>query len=71
MVFADERSRFLQVVKCTAQLGVLQEYRRLYPHRVDGMEMLSTALWHEQDAHALSALAHSLTTKVQYSIVSW
>ncbi|XP_042895804.1 cell division cycle protein 27 homolog isoform X2 [Parasteatoda tepidariorum] len=38
-----------------------EEVRRLEPHRVQGMEYYSTALWHLQKEVALSTLAQELT----------
>lgn len=39
---------------------LFQEVRRLEPHRLQGMEYYSTALWHLQQEVALSALAMEL-----------
>lgn len=40
---------------------VFSEVRRLECHRVEGMEIFSTTLWHLQKDVALSALAKDLT----------
>ena len=37
------------------------ELRQLEPHRLDGMELYSTVLWHLQREVQLSALAQELT----------
>ncbi|KAK6031923.1 tetratricopeptide repeat protein, partial [Ostertagia ostertagi] len=50
---------------------ILQKLRRLYPHRTEGMELLSTALWHLQDAHELSSLAQHLTTEARSRPQTW
>lgn len=50
---------------------LLESHHKRFPHKVDGMEMLSTALWQEQDTHALSALATSLTSRAKDRAESW
>uniref|UniRef100_W6ND95 Cell division cycle protein 27 homolog n=1 Tax=Haemonchus contortus TaxID=6289 RepID=W6ND95_HAECO len=50
---------------------ILQKLRKLYPHRTEGMELLSTALWHLQDAHELSSLAQHLTTEARSRPQTW
>ncbi|CAD6184234.1 unnamed protein product [Caenorhabditis auriculariae] len=41
------------------------------PYRVEGMELLSTALWHLQDSQTLSTLAQALTTESRDRPQSW
>uniref|UniRef100_A0A913I4T8 Cell division cycle protein 27 homolog n=1 Tax=Strongyloides stercoralis TaxID=6248 RepID=A0A913I4T8_STRER len=50
---------------------IFQTLRELYPHRLDGMEVLSTALWHLQDASKLSALANELVKENRTSAIAW
>ncbi|GMT00989.1 hypothetical protein PENTCL1PPCAC_23163 [Pristionchus entomophagus] len=50
---------------------LLESHHKRFPHKVDGMEMLSTALWQEQDTHSLSALATTLTTRAKDRAESW
>ncbi|ETN86109.1 tetratricopeptide repeat protein [Necator americanus] len=50
---------------------ILQKLRRMYPHRAEGMELLSTALWHLQDAHELSSLAQHLTREARSRPQTW
>ncbi|GFY62860.1 cell division cycle protein 27 homolog [Trichonephila inaurata madagascariensis] len=42
-------------------IALFEEVRRLEPHRLQGMEYYSTALWHLQKEVALSTLAQELT----------
>ncbi|KAJ1349821.1 TPR [Parelaphostrongylus tenuis] len=50
---------------------ILQRLRKMYPHRTEGMELLSTALWHLQDAHELSSLAQQLTAEARSRPQTW
>ncbi|VDL71421.1 unnamed protein product [Nippostrongylus brasiliensis] len=50
---------------------ILQKMRKMYPHRCEGMELLSTALWHLQDAHELSSLAQQLTADARSRPQTW
>ncbi|VDM65983.1 unnamed protein product, partial [Strongylus vulgaris] len=50
---------------------ILQKLRKMYPQRVEGMELLSTALWHLQDAHELSSLAQQLTVEARSRPQTW
>ncbi|GMR54096.1 hypothetical protein PMAYCL1PPCAC_24291 [Pristionchus mayeri] len=50
---------------------LLESHHKRFPYKVDGMEMLSTALWQEQDTHALSALATTLTSRAKDRAESW
>ncbi|GMT28946.1 hypothetical protein PFISCL1PPCAC_20243 [Pristionchus fissidentatus] len=63
----------IMVEKCdykSARL-LLESHRKRFPYKVDGMEILSTALWQEQDTHALSALATTLTSNAKLRAESW
>uniref|UniRef100_A0AC35U2Y7 TPR_REGION domain-containing protein n=1 Tax=Rhabditophanes sp. KR3021 TaxID=114890 RepID=A0AC35U2Y7_9BILA len=51
--------------------SVFDELHRLYPHRLEGMEVLSTALWHLQDATRLSSLASELVKNNRKSAIAW
>jgi len=50
---------------------VFEEIHRLYPQRVDSMEIYSTALWQLQDSHKLSALCAEMTTQAREAPQSW
>ncbi|EYC03052.1 hypothetical protein Y032_0096g2917 [Ancylostoma ceylanicum] len=50
---------------------ILQKLRKMYPQRAEGMELLSTALWHLQDAHELSSLAQHLTKEARSRPQTW
>ncbi|KHJ91031.1 tetratricopeptide repeat protein [Oesophagostomum dentatum] len=50
---------------------VLQKLRTTYPQRVEGMELLSTALWHLQDAQELSSLAQQLSIEARTRPQTW
>uniref|UniRef100_A0A915DYN7 Cell division cycle protein 27 homolog n=1 Tax=Ditylenchus dipsaci TaxID=166011 RepID=A0A915DYN7_9BILA len=50
---------------------VFEDCRRMYPHRVEGMEIFSTALWQLQDQHRLSALSAELTTNSREEPETW
>ncbi|CAB3407531.1 unnamed protein product [Caenorhabditis bovis] len=51
--------------------NILNELYSRRPWRVDGTELLSTSLWHLQDAHNLSSLAEKLTTEARERPQSW
>uniref|UniRef100_A0A1I7WP52 Cell division cycle protein 27 homolog n=1 Tax=Heterorhabditis bacteriophora TaxID=37862 RepID=A0A1I7WP52_HETBA len=66
------RARIMfELAEYASARDILVELRRTHPHRVDGMELLSTAMWHLQDSHALSSLAQSLTTTARLRPQSW
>lgn len=46
-------------------------FRRILEVYLQGMELLSTALWHLQDAHELSSLAQHLTTEARSRPQTW
>ncbi|XP_035661113.1 cell division cycle protein 27 homolog [Branchiostoma floridae] len=48
-----------------------KEVRKLEPHRVEGMELYSTALWHLQKDVLLSSLAQELSDMDRDSAQSW
>ncbi|GFT11332.1 cell division cycle protein 27 homolog [Trichonephila clavipes] len=52
-------------------IALFEEVRRLEPHRLQGMEYYSTALWHLQKEVALSTLAQELTDFDTKSPQTW
>uniref|UniRef100_A0A1I7Y8A9 Cell division cycle protein 27 homolog n=1 Tax=Steinernema glaseri TaxID=37863 RepID=A0A1I7Y8A9_9BILA len=52
-------------------VSIMQEYRRRFPFFPNGLEILSTALWHLQDAHALSALAKTVMGDMDDTAEAW
>lgn len=50
---------------------LFQDVRQLEPHRLQGMEYYSTALWHLQQEVALSALAQELTETAKNAPQTW
>ncbi|VDD85704.1 unnamed protein product [Enterobius vermicularis] len=50
---------------------VLERLHLDFPHRLAGMEVLSTALWHEQDSRRLSMLAAELTGNARSFAETW
>lgn len=60
-----------ELTEYTCARDILRRLRSMYPHRTEGMELLSTALWHLQDAHELSSLAQHLTTEARLRPQTW
>lgn len=54
-----------------AAARLFQEIHKREPHRVEFMEIYSTALWHLQREVELSALAHDLMAQNKNSPVTW
>jgi anaphase-promoting complex subunit 3 len=54
-----------------ACVHALNEMRRYEPHRLEGVELLSTALWHLKDDVALCALARDATKRDNQSPQAW
>ncbi|KAI1722318.1 anaphase-promoting complex, cyclosome, subunit 3 domain-containing protein [Ditylenchus destructor] len=50
---------------------VFEECRQRYPHRVEGMEIFSTAMWQLQNQHKLSALCAELTNTARNEPETW
>ncbi|XP_054717235.1 cell division cycle protein 27 homolog [Uloborus diversus] len=50
-----------ELAEYSEAISMFEEVRRLEPHRIQGMEYYSTALWHLQKEVPLSALAQELT----------
>ncbi|XP_035234217.1 cell division cycle protein 27 homolog [Stegodyphus dumicola] len=50
-----------ELAEYSQAITLFEEVRRLEPHRLQGMEYYSTALWHLQKEVALSTLAQELT----------
>lgn len=50
---------------------IFEEIRRLYPRRVQGMEIYSTALWQLHDPKKLSALAAEMTEMAREQSQTW
>ncbi|MFH4980838.1 hypothetical protein AB6A40_007547 [Gnathostoma spinigerum] len=62
---------YLEKLDYSKAAEILEKLHRDYPYRMSGMEILSTALWHAQDARRLSVLAAELTEKARQSAVTW
>ncbi|KHN70672.1 Cell division cycle protein 27 -like protein [Toxocara canis] len=50
---------------------LLESLHKQLPYRVSGMEVLSTVLWHAQEARQLSLLASELTESARMSAETW
>lgn len=50
---------------------IFEEIRRLYPKRVEGMEIYSTALWQLQDSHKLSTLSADIMSIARDQPQTW
>ncbi|CAJ0566126.1 unnamed protein product, partial [Mesorhabditis spiculigera] len=59
--------------KCdyTSAREILIELRRKHPYRLEGMDLLSTTLWHLQKNYELSQLAQDLTSVYRNRAESW
>ncbi|CAI4222443.1 unnamed protein product [Auanema sp. JU1783] len=64
------RMKFEQAEYAAAR-DIIQRQRQKYPHRLEGTELLSTALWHLQDNYRLSQLAQELCTKARKRPQTW
>ncbi|EJW86261.1 hypothetical protein WUBG_02830, partial [Wuchereria bancrofti] len=62
---------YLEKLDYTRATEILEELRREFPHRVAGMEILSTALWHAQDVRRLSVLAMQITEECRFCPEGW
>ncbi|VBB32702.1 unnamed protein product [Acanthocheilonema viteae] len=62
---------YLEKLDYTKATEILEELRREFPHRVAGMEILSTALWHAQDVRRLSVLAMQITEECRFCPEGW
>ncbi|VDM95439.1 unnamed protein product [Thelazia callipaeda] len=62
---------YLEKLDYTKTIEILEELHREFPHRVSGMEILSTALWHAQDSRRLSVLAMQITEESRSCAESW
>uniref|UniRef100_A0A915PWN8 Cell division cycle protein 27 homolog n=1 Tax=Setaria digitata TaxID=48799 RepID=A0A915PWN8_9BILA len=62
---------YLEKLDYTKATEILEELHREFPHRVAGMEILSTALWHAQDVRRLSVLAMQLTEECRFCPEGW
>lgn len=62
---------YLEKLDYAKAVEILEEVHREFPHRVSGMEILSTALWHAQDARRLSMLAMQITEECRMSPEGW
>ncbi|KAK0423594.1 hypothetical protein QR680_008226 [Steinernema hermaphroditum] len=52
-------------------VAIMQDYRERFPFFPNGLEILSTALWHLQDAHGLSALAKTVMNDLEDTPEAW
>uniref|UniRef100_A0A0R3S025 Cell division cycle protein 27 homolog n=1 Tax=Elaeophora elaphi TaxID=1147741 RepID=A0A0R3S025_9BILA len=62
---------YLEKLDYTKATEILEELHREFPHRVAGMEILSTALWHAQDVRRLSVLAMQITEECRLCPEGW
>ncbi|VDM93275.1 unnamed protein product, partial [Onchocerca ochengi] len=62
---------YLEKLDYTKAAEILEELHREFPHRVAGMEILSTALWHAQDVRRLSVLAMQITEECRSCPEGW
>uniref|UniRef100_A0A915BQ60 Cell division cycle protein 27 homolog n=1 Tax=Parascaris univalens TaxID=6257 RepID=A0A915BQ60_PARUN len=62
---------YLERLEYNKAKELLQLLHQEFPYRVAGMEVLSTVLWHTQDARELSLLALELTTTERLSAEAW
>ncbi|MCP9260943.1 Cell division cycle protein 27-like protein [Dirofilaria immitis] len=62
---------YLEKLDYTKAIEILEELHREFPHRVGGMEILSTALWHAQDVRRLSVLAMQITEECRFCPEGW
>ncbi|TKR96261.1 hypothetical protein L596_010309 [Steinernema carpocapsae] len=60
-----EESDYKQVV------DIMEDFRNRYPFNPCGIDVMSTALWHLQDAHKLSGLAKSMMTDLDDTPEAW
>ncbi|EJD74714.1 TPR Domain containing protein [Loa loa] len=62
---------YLEKLDYTKATEILEELHQEFPHRVAGMEILSTALWHAQDVRRLSVLAMQITEECRFCPEGW
>ncbi|VDN19482.1 unnamed protein product [Gongylonema pulchrum] len=62
---------YLEKLDYSKTAEILEAVHNEFPHRVSGMEIFSTALWHAQDSRRLSMLASHMTEECRMSPESW
>uniref|UniRef100_A0A0N5AWB8 Cell division cycle protein 27 homolog n=1 Tax=Syphacia muris TaxID=451379 RepID=A0A0N5AWB8_9BILA len=62
---------YLEMLDYSKTREILERLHIDFPHRLSGMEVLSTALWHEQDSRRLSMLAAELTENARTFAETW